>query len=652
MLALELSFIFVFVFLIVTSLPTGFFLIKLTNILQIKKENILPVSFVMVSLGLVLNVAIYYLIGYILFNLAIIIIVPVFFSVIDLIIIRKRGIFSTREGEILVQCRDQYNSKTNKFFLFISTIVFFYVMLNDSFILFPTAGDAWTHGRFIAMIIFDGKIPTDFIPFDSATIVYPLAFHVFSAAISLSLSIEYGIGMLTFTGCLLVLTCILTVYVVYRQTHSTVFSSLVAYLFFQVHPSGNADMSVLLEYLNGTYTVILAILIVVTSFICLQEILASKRKDAFLLLVLGVVFSVCTFLTYPSFIVVVVPLYGFCILFSFNKKLQFGNMFKFLKSVKGIILLLGFFAIIFGGIYLLTGPFNYILQDLFQSTSYHDYLIMDSYFLEGFYLPIIIVSILSAYFLSKDPKWRPLSIGYLIVLGVILLSAIPELYEIGLWHILPRRTMLLLEVFAICFDMMLPYYFIQKLIKKDMSHRWMKYRLNIRINKITKYTEIVVFLMTIVSCFTLATFMVEDSWSGFTRDPAFQSDLEGMRYLHDHTSGTELILNYAHASEYFFPTFGLLNPVYALPCNTTRAIELEQIWWNPDNETLVQDLLAKYNISYVFVSSMAKIFRLFDNRTYQLARVNWSTCFNSFKAYTFLNQIYNQDNCSIFKIVT
>ncbi len=359
-LALELIFILVILILIVISLPTGFFVIKLTHLIQIKKENIVLVLIIMICLGLVINIAIYSIIGYLIFNIFSIILPPLLLLCADLILIRKQGFFSKQDEESQFTYRDHYKSPANKFFLILFALIFLYMMAHVSFMLFPNIGDAWSHGRTVTLIIYDGKIPSTYYPFDTLGINYPMGFHVIAAIVGETLNIESGIAMLALAGNLMVLIAILFSYIVYRETKSMVLSALVTYLFFQVHPSQNADTSVLLMFMNGTYPVLLGILIAVMGFVYLQEALSNKQHNLFLTIFIGIVFSVCLFFTYPSYILLILPLYGLYFLLSYVKSSQFGHLIKFLKTVKGIIGLLCICAIILIGIYMITiGPFSY-----------------------------------------------------------------------------------------------------------------------------------------------------------------------------------------------------------------------------------------------------------------------------------------------------
>lgn len=638
--------------IILLVLPTGFLFLLILSPSRLKKDRIIPDLFVVIGLGLGVSLCFWWLMSLWSFSNIVVLFFPTLSFVLVLFLKRKRRIpYDASDWR-----KDAFFSRANGLFLifgFISFGFFSYITLMFSW---SQVGDPWYLGLMTSVLQSQGKIPFTYAPISDNPINYPMGFPLLSAIGTSLTGLPPGMTMIMTSAFCMAMIPIMAAWLTLRKTDSLVLACLVFLLGFYTHPSSRAHYSLYNMFLNGTYPVSLGSLLVLTILCCFTFVPVRKSRPPsshtrYHMIFLILSFSV--FVSYAPF--VVLPAIGILLVWfwkavDFHNRALKGSMLYRMTSSSTILFVMA--VGILSGVYLLASDdfsfFNTVFSEL--QNSFQGYAIEPPYFLEGIALPVIVLGVLGC---VMELRRNPRSVNGWIVLFfscLLILSLVPFLFNIGLSLLLPSRLAVFL---AVCNYVYLAYllgnWYQGWRLDGYSIPEWPK-RTASRIHYGIMFTSVV--LIAVIMIPSISRVMVEfpNQWDWYLDSSEFNDDLAGIMALRNIHNGS-LVLNYMTYSDYFLPAAGIVNVVFDRQANVSRGRQLEEIWKQPTNSTLVQSLLYEYQVEFIFVSSSTVMLDLLGNSRTRIDKPAMASEYIAiFLSYIILERVFNQGDCAIFRV--
>lgn len=637
---------------ILTFLPGYSCLLLLSNEAK-SREYLIPHMLLSMALGVSIVLPFWWLISLFSFGVFEFMMVPFVLTALFLLanwINRRRLDGENRSNS--VGPLGVFRSKQNAVFLIMAILAFIHFALTASYLSWPQIGDPWFHGRYILMIVDQGHLPTDFLPYDSAPLNYPLGFHLVAAGLTATMNQVPGITMILFASFVMALITMLPPYLVYRRTESSLYAFGAFLLCFFIHSVSYAQNSVYLNFLNGTYPVLVGLLMVLVC-VTIAEFPSSETHyvTASRFLTISVI-TAGAFVTYPSFALVT----GLIMLSCYSR--QIASLFFYIperlfgpekaRSTIFVILLVLSFGIM-AVLLLLVGPFAYIINNLSHDRSSY-MLIPSTYFDASITIPITFIAFLGAIGELKAGKYHSTSLLFAVLLIATLLSMNSLLFELGLQFLFPTRMMLVLQLwtYTYLFSFIATY---GKDVVPSLTRTVYGFRIVTQRNYRT-LSFILVLVAITPSLLGLVSYEIQRNSAWFTGGEQFEDDLAGAFYIKDNLDYGSLILNDQTDSDWFLPSSGIPNVVFTYPMNDSslsRGLEFELFWQDPGNESLARSLLSKYRVEGIYLSSQIHHRRLIVwNSTLGFRPFTPAEYRAMLLDYGFLVEVFRQGNCSVF----
>jgi hypothetical protein len=473
------------------------------------------------------------------------------------------------------------------------------------------------------------------------------------------------------------------------------------YLTYSAGASGGNLQEWLFGYFfNGPYPNIFGFLIVLLSVTAM--VIQAKTKDSYVLLRFCPIMIIVLLLTYPSFVFVTLGLFLFAVL-----QLGVTNALKSCFRKRRDILATSFLLIfaIFFILYTYQTYFRvFSSYQSFVSANGDLYSVPQEYLLESIFgVSIIFAFVFSCLLIAfsfikairiSDLSWanelielRPLFLTYVLITLTLFLSLSEGVYTLIL-YLLPARLAivimilsLVLNVYALsrAFYILTNKLFRFAVVEKRFapavienlrrSHTMARIRGSSFVGKLSGSTVVrrvrkldpkrsspiarnvaVAFVVLILfntngllaySLSSHASFDLANHWAWFSHTAYFQDDFNGMEWIHSNATDQELVLcDWSYSSRYL-QSLGVKNVSFY---NT----DLQKIWSDPQNSTLVFSLIRKYNVSYIFSASEWGYYSLIDGR-YEAKPFKPLGYVHYFSSYDFLELVFISGNTAIFR---
>ena len=473
-------------------------------------------------------------------------------------------------------------------------------------------GDCVWHGMRVSLIKNYQNMAPSNIPSvwnEALSTYFPRGFYVFSVAASLLTDTYPGEAVLIVATSVSALIPSMLFTMVYQKTKSKPFS-FIAFLMAYIAPGGNPypmrEYSLFASYLQGVYTSFFGILLTLTFFcivVCFDDF--SKRwifqfkRHLFSVLIL--VFAIA--ITYYSFF----PFIAIYLLV--RMLLPHGQRLKIVLSSKNFLFVFGLvlFALI---VFLPQIVFIYfnlrsaVLKFLWLEPRWLvSYFVPFSFFYSNENGVLVVVSLLLTLFFVRYRKYQSLILLYLCFAVPLLLSMNYELYTDFLWFLTPFRALIAFialsyVVFAI-FLHSISIRFVEKIRSESFSLR--------KINQHLSSWRVLVYVFVVIMFTSLvyASFVFLPSSGG----RPVGDDYDALVWIDQHVSPDDLVLNDRSMIGLFLPSFSIKNVVFLPEPDwpkpvLDRMLECFSIFDDPANTTYIEETLWKYDIKYVFVSSL------------------------------------------------
>ncbi|MEM3562505.1 MAG: hypothetical protein QXR19_04710 [Candidatus Jordarchaeaceae archaeon] len=515
----------------------------------------------------------------------------------------------------------------------------------------PPIGDILLiHGPFTSALLYNGKITLTLEPISSGQVSYPMGFHTVAAHFASWFNIFPGEAVFLLGGLIIILIPLLMYSLAYVFTKSISLSLLTYFATFIIHPSFHLERWMVGYFYNGPYPNLAGFLIVLFSIYILGLEYVQpekvKKQDLYLCSAAILFLSLLVLLlVYPSFIILV----SIILIFMVSKH---GGKIVILVQRKPILIL---------------PPLLYGLLFLFIPHSYvHVYsqgeftkLVTNVYTLSVYTIPstflfdhitgyVMWVALTISIALLLRKRYPLLSLFYILLFCILLFTTSPMLPSI-LYTILPSRAVMILWITS---------WFIMSLgITEFFSVGKLKKHFKPFI-KITYLVILVSLLMIPPFAYSLIqefSYINALRWSWYTRSPSFSCDFVGLLWINYNIPPKDLILTDQSFASYWILSFSAKNITFFKFMNEyeiERGLELEEIWNKPYEIDTVYQLLSKYNVSYVFVTSEWGYYRspAFGERVYKAKPYTPQTYVSIFDTYPFLKTVFRLGLTTVYKV--
>jgi hypothetical protein len=180
--------------------------------------------------------------------------------------------------------------------------------------------------------------------------------------------------------------------------------------------------------------------------------------------------------------------------------------------------------------------------------------------------------------------------------------------------------------------------------------------------RVDKSNKIVIFAVVVILLFNYNGLMVYSVAShvslslassyGTFSDTTFKSNFGALEWICQNVGPRELILNDWSFSGLYLLSLSIenvtMNPESA---NSSRTMELQEIWLHPDNMSFVESLLLKYNVSYILVTSELDYINTTGSTwVYEPKPYLPSQYMTIFTGYPFLEIVYISGFSAVFEV--
>ncbi|MHA1364630.1 MAG: hypothetical protein ACTSP1_19245, partial [Candidatus Freyarchaeota archaeon] len=468
----------------------------------------------------------------------------------------------------------------------------------------PAVGDTMlAHGPYTSLLVFNGKITLTLEPISTLPVVYPMGFHIVAANFVSWFDLLPGEAVFLLGGLLIILIPLILYSLTYLLTRSIPLSLLTYFGMFIVNPEyWHWGRWLMARFYAGPYPGLEGILIVIFSIVILSLEYAQPKKAKGEKLYAGSVLTLLLsllvlILVYPPFTVFV----GIMIVFTLTK--HFGDIVIFIRK-KPVLVILPFsygllFTLIPNSYFYTYSPERFV--DLLVCTYTLQYDLPLTFFVNHITGYIMYVALLISLIFLLSRKYSLPSLFYITTLCVIIYAASPTAPTI-LYTILPGRAVMIPWI-ASWFILSLGIY---EVFKTRILKKRCKRFINVAFVVILiSFLMIPQFTSSIIQEFSYTN---AHRWGWYTRSESFPYDYAALIWIYFNIPPTDLILIDRSMSSCWILSFSVKNVTFSSPWimdskQRDRMLYLEAIWNNPYDNNTVYQLLEKYNVSYIFVTS-------------------------------------------------
>jgi len=597
-----------------------------------------------IALGLTVLVPIYYIVTIKSLTVFFTIIIVILFYLISVNIIRKNNI------RLMLK---QLISINNIVIIILFSLIFFYFINTIDYMKWPPPGDIiWLHGPLVSLIEFNQKVPLTLAPlYPEKYIYYPIGMHVLIANLNLIIKDYPAKAVFIFGGAVIILIPFLLYRFIFAITRSTILCFISFLWVFYIH-TWHLERWLIGYFYNGPYANLFGFMIV---FVYINLIINFKKSYFGRFLIGSFIIFISLLLSYPSLaIIIFVHSLILSIIYSEQIKKIF-NYYIFNYYIKQIFLL-GILSFIMISIlmlkYNLIKYFWYIIgkftTGLLINEERYGYEIPISYFSNLNGIGILFTLILSIFLYNK--QIREILIFYIIIMIIVISSFIKDIYQFS-WFFLPDRLIIIPSL------LWLPIILIY-LNNSELKRNY------IRIIRDKKYKLIVrtILIFAIMSVYLNIFFPyfsgeLNKKYGWFSNSQYFLADFEALEWIDKNVHQNELILDDMSYSSHYLISLSLKNVTYNLwttRAYTKRAKDLLIIWKDPRNKDEIFNMLKKYNVKYILLTSEPNYYAdaiLGGDKKYKQKLYKPSTYAQIFDNYNFLRVVFSKGNTRIYMVV-
>lgn len=557
--------------------------------------------------------------------------------------------------------------------LFLATTSFF--VLTVSYMGWPPPGDVSNaHGPFVSLIEYYGRL--NLRPVLINVVYYPQGLHVTAATFN-TLTNLYPAQVVFILGASFIILIPPLIYsLTYSATNSKLLSLLAFSSVFIPHPSLNLEKWIVGYFYNGPYACLMGYLIVFTFAGALVNLNQNIQETNWLpirkLLLLVVLVFISLLITYPNFAVLITP-YAVIILIMFRSQIYQRSLFmirKFLGSSTLIkVLLVVSASTLIVILYSVTSVSWSLFTRVFSSylpMAPHAYVLSSSWFYDNINgIASIIASFCAIHQLLNKRRFH-ISLLYICLITMVLLSLNETICSSILWIILPSRSVIIASVLSWPMILIAIYdsYSSSNLYRKIQASLFKSRYRPKPVNVTQKATAMFLISLFVLSLCAYLVFEQTTRWGGFARTPEFSDDFLALEWIDKNVPSNALILNDGSFSSRYMLSLSVKNltlHVWTESMFPKRAADLFMIWQQPKKASYIIAMLLTYNVSYILSTSeegyliTSELEHALDNPEYHSGY--FKKLFTPeeyaeiFSRYLFLVTVFASNNTRIYRVL-
>jgi len=531
--------------------------------------------------------------------------------------------------------------------LFLIAFTFFHFSFVMSIAGWPACNDLHDfHGPVTSILLWNGKITTTLEPITSAQPWYPIGFHILAANIASYFHLFPGEAVWLLGGLVMIMIPILMYSLTYTLTKSIPLSLLVYFSTFIIHTSHQHFMKWIVGFLQlGLYPGLTGIMTVIFSIYVLsltEYRQPEKLKKRFPIGSTAILFFslLALLLTYPNFSIFVAMIIIFIILKHHNELVIYFTK----KPVSTIIPLL-----LAGGLTLYLFPVNILYVSLPSITSPSTaYKLPQTFLFDHITGYVMWVAMFISLILIYKKRYTFINFIYLIIFCMVaftLSAAAPTI----LYLILPYRAVMIPWITC--------WLILSLGITEIFRIRRLKRYFHPPINSI--FVVILTAFLILTPQFTVSivqqfSYAEAKYWGWYTHKNSLPNDYTALLWIHYNVPPDDLILNDLSIPSLWILSISVKNVTYSRILGSTerdRARELYNIWEKPYEEYTVYQLLKKYNVRYVFVTSEPGCYDAIEIRSKYIPKpFTPEEYVQIFDTYPFLKIVFRLGLTTVYKV--
>lgn len=523
----------------------------------------------------------------------------------------------------------------------------------------PPIGDVISHATYVAMIQGLGKAFLTYAPYaPEIPAFYPLGFHALAATFSPSiLGVVPGEAALLTAGMFIALIPPLMYVLTYMISDSWVLSILsylsvfATYTKWRLFITGN--------FYLGVYP-FLAGLTLILVYVCLIVAEARNQITPQRFVCLGTILSGAALFVYPSFMFFIAASLA---IYLYNNQAIWRS--------KGVYTSIGLMALIVLSRIPLISVLNQV--DFFSQDSLRIHFTEGNRVLVREFLTnspngwAILVSTIPAIYMIKKKEFRHFTTLYTLLLITVISSYYTPLFKGLLWPTLPNRSIYLLSLLSY----IIIFTSINQAINTPKNSDKHIITLIIKgIGSITASKGKTLATCCLILGYGLPFYVLYPSLSNQFLNNKYPRNQKESWYVSDtrvwdmlawvntHIPSESLIMTDTTWTALWLPSYGVHNVTsfyLSAQHDTTRALAVKHAWEIPYNTTYWNDLIEKYNVSYIMITSDRVWFDWFYlNGTQNVATPRHFTPWEYIKVcdnQAFLRQVYREGDNAVYEVV-
>ncbi|RLG10858.1 hypothetical protein DRN73_06830 [Candidatus Pacearchaeota archaeon] len=495
-------------------------------------------------------------------------------------------------------------------------------------------GDAISHAEIISLFQYHEKIPSNYMPIadvDFSIWSYPIGLHLLGVVFVYLFCLFPGQSLLILAGTtssLIPLIIYSTIYLYTKNKLASLFGFLLSFILPTLSVSWSPAHDLLLSNLIcGTYPAHLSTLLIISLFSVLL-LFGISKKSFLLFLIVSSAISI-TYYPYAILILIITIIYLF-----YMDKIR--NIYKIFT----VILMFTFLYYLKNFTFVYKNWYCHVM-DLYNKANSLHFLSINGV-IAGSGLIFFI-------YLYKSRTLRNcVFICYSVFVLLSLLSMNRFMYTNFIWFVYPHRFFLLVVG--------LSYLIFPILLIKTLS----------RLNKkalITDYRVMITYLLIILFFPTLNVFCSYRYPSG---NRPTDTDYEGIVWIIKNTTSEELVLNDKTFTGLYLTSFRAQYVINSRNIEIwlfkgkrlenkdmkRRILEANEIFENPGDYERVSEIIKKYDIQYIFISSDDYyIDYCSEEATWKKREYPQEVYFYYFDKNPYLIQVYRKGKTGVYKVI-
>ncbi|MFX1486627.1 MAG: hypothetical protein ACFFBS_05985, partial [Promethearchaeota archaeon] len=268
-------------------------------------------------------------------------------------------------------------------------------------------------------------------------------------------------------------------------------------------------------------------------------------------------------------------------------------------------------------------------------------------------VPALVISVLSVK-IDGSKTMRAIYMYYIPMTLLVLLSLNGFLYNF-LQFLVPNRVMVISSLLSWLVIGRLVYLASQRVDSSNVRGTPRETGMDKR-TRVKTYAVLGIVLAIGPSLVFQFSLLAANIYAWFPRSSYFTDDMSALEWINMNVPPEDLILNDYSFTSLYLQSLSIKNVTcfYSLSLSLQQRVkDIYQIWYTPNDEILVRNLLLKYDVRYVLVTSEPR----FQNYTYIGGTDQWveksfkpSEYNEIFSSYAFLEQVFGIGNSSVYSV--